>query len=96
MTADGNWSSMSGLNKILDLLEKHFIIGIDLGTTNAAVSYVDLLADAKKKYKIKIFKVPQLTGFFLSIIVLQSQDLDEEIRRPGTSAPLSLACSPTT
>jgi len=47
----------------LDLLEKHFIIGIDLGTTNSAVSYVDLLADAKKKYKIKIFKVPQLTGF---------------------------------
>ncbi|MDL1967324.1 MAG: hsp70 family protein [Deltaproteobacteria bacterium] len=47
----------------MDLLERHFIIGIDLGTTNSAVSYVDLQADSKKKYKIKIFKVPQLTGF---------------------------------
>ncbi|MCJ7616818.1 MAG: Hsp70 family protein, partial [Desulfobacterales bacterium] len=43
--------------------EKHFIIGVDLGTTNSAVSYVDLQADSKKKYRIKIFKVPQLTGF---------------------------------
>ena len=43
--------------------EKHFIIGVDLGTTNSAVSYVDLRADSKKKYRIKIFKVPQLTGF---------------------------------
>jgi len=63
MTADGSWNLTSGRKKILDLLEKHFIIGIDLGTTNSAVSYVDLLADTKKKYKIKIFKVPQLTGF---------------------------------
>ncbi|UCF92204.1 MAG: hsp70 family protein [Desulfobacterales bacterium] len=45
-----------------------FIIGIDLGTTNSAVSYVDLQAEpgkkagALKKAPIKLFKVPQLTG----------------------------------
>ena len=61
MSADGSWSSTSGRKKILDP-EKHFIIGVDLGTTNSAVSYVDLQADSKKKYRIKIFKVPQLTG----------------------------------
>ncbi len=60
MSADGSWSSTSGRKKILDP-EKHFIIGVDLGTTNSAVSYVDLQADSKKKYRIKIFKVPQLT-----------------------------------
>ncbi|MCG2789181.1 MAG: hsp70 family protein [Actinomycetia bacterium] len=62
MSADGSWSSTSGRRKILDP-EKHFIIGVDLGTTNSAVSYVDLQADSQKKYRIKIFKVPQLTGF---------------------------------
>ncbi|MBF0119254.1 MAG: hsp70 family protein [Desulfobacterales bacterium] len=40
---------------------KRFIIGIDLGTTNCAVSYVDLNLEPKKQ-NIKLFKVPQLTG----------------------------------
>jgi len=39
-----------------------YIIGIDLGTTNSAVSYVDLAADETKNRGIKLFKVPQLTG----------------------------------
>ena len=39
-----------------------YIIGIDLGTTNSAVSYVDLEADTAKNKGIKLFKVPQLTG----------------------------------
>jgi molecular chaperone DnaK (HSP70) len=46
----------------LDLLEKRFIVGIDLGTTNSAVSYVDIQAGSGNKPEIKIFKVPQLTG----------------------------------
>ncbi len=41
--------------------DKRYIIGIDLGTTNSAVSYVDLAQNAPKQ-KIRIFKVPQLTG----------------------------------
>ncbi len=46
----------------MDLLDKRFIIGIDLGTTNTAVSYVDLQKDLAKKPIIEIFKIPQLTG----------------------------------
>ncbi len=41
---------------------KRFVIGIDLGTTNSAVSFVDLLDETQKKPAIKIFDVPQLTG----------------------------------
>ncbi|MDM8523921.1 Hsp70 family protein [Desulfococcaceae bacterium HSG8] len=37
-----------------------YIIGIDLGTTNSAVSYVNLQSDASRR--INIFRVPQLTG----------------------------------
>jgi len=39
-----------------------YIIGIDLGTTNSAVSYVDLAENAKKNKCIRLFQVPQLTG----------------------------------
>lgn len=39
-----------------------YIIGIDLGTTNSAVSYVDLDENAKKNKGIRLFQVPQLTG----------------------------------
>ncbi|MCP4108817.1 MAG: hsp70 family protein [Desulfobacteraceae bacterium] len=43
--------------------DKRYIIGIDLGTTNSAVSFVDLQAEYSDRSKsIKIFKVPQLTG----------------------------------
>ncbi len=38
------------------------MVGIDLGTTNSAVAYVDLQADAVDKDHIRIFHVPQLTG----------------------------------
>jgi molecular chaperone DnaK (HSP70) len=46
----------------LALDEKQFIVGIDLGTTNSAVSYVDLKKSEAKQRHIKIFEVPQLTG----------------------------------
>jgi molecular chaperone DnaK (HSP70) len=42
--------------------EKRYIIGIDLGTTNSAVSYVDLHAENTRKRGIRLFKIPQLTG----------------------------------
>ena len=39
-----------------------YIVGIDLGTTNCAVSFVDLAGAAKKEKGIRLFQVPQLTG----------------------------------
>ncbi len=42
-----------------------FLVGIDLGTTNSAVSFVDLRKGAdgsKKNPPIEIFTIPQLTG----------------------------------
>ncbi len=60
----------------MDFQDKHFVVGIDLGTTNCAVSYVDLTAlDAgADKKSIKTFNVPQLTGSgeFSAIPVLPS------------------------
>jgi len=47
--------------EILEAHEKRYIIGIDLGTTNSAVSYVDLSPDETRR-QIKIFHVPQLSG----------------------------------
>ena len=50
----------------MDVNDTRFIIGIDLGTTNCAVSYVDLKADEEslkdRKHRIRLFKIPQLTG----------------------------------
>ena len=45
-----------------DITEHRFIIGIDLGTTNCAVSYVDLLEKGSAARRIRIFKIPQMTG----------------------------------
>ncbi|MFH1153569.1 MAG: Hsp70 family protein [Pseudomonadota bacterium] len=48
----------------MDFIDKRYVVGIDLGTTNCAVAYVDLAekdeADARKR--IRLFNVPQLTG----------------------------------
>ncbi len=56
----------------MDFQNYQYIIGIDLGTTNSAVSYVDVKAlgnetlkgrlKIEKKSLIKVFSVPQLTG----------------------------------
>ncbi|QTA81558.1 Heat shock protein, Hsp 70 family and DUF3731 [Desulfonema limicola] len=58
----------------MDPLDKKYIIGIDLGTTNSAVSYVDLQDKDNKNSRIKIFRVPQLTGAgeFSTLSVLPS------------------------
>ena len=45
-----------------DTVDRRFIIGIDLGTTNCAVSYVDLLGKGSAAKRIRIFKIPQMTG----------------------------------
>ncbi|MDJ0782714.1 MAG: Hsp70 family protein [Desulfosarcinaceae bacterium] len=44
--------------------DAHYVIGIDLGTTNCAVSYVDLTLHDQKPdaQRIQLFQVPQLTG----------------------------------
>ena len=68
----------------MDFQKHHYIIGIDLGTTNSAVSYVDLASLANEASKrtsknenqnlIKVFNVPQLTGYgeFTKVQVLPS------------------------
>lgn len=45
-----------------DTENKKFIIGIDLGTTNSAVAYIDQSDDSLKSKKIKLFRIPQLTA----------------------------------
>ena len=45
-----------------DIAERRFIIGIDLGTTNCAVSYVDQLEKGSATQRLRIFKIPQMTG----------------------------------
>ncbi len=63
MTAgNGNLNSWSGNGGKLGSSEKRYIVGIDLGTTNTAVSYVDLSAEATKNKGIRQFKISQLTG----------------------------------
>ncbi|MCP4671196.1 MAG: hsp70 family protein [Desulfobacula sp.] len=68
----------------MDFTDKQYVIGIDLGTTNCAVSYVDLALlktdeafngkTIEKKSMVKAFNVPQLTGHgeFTRIPVLPS------------------------
>jgi molecular chaperone DnaK (HSP70) len=45
----------------VELNDQQYIVGIDLGTTNSAVAYVDLTA-AEERRRTEIFRVPQLTG----------------------------------
>ena len=42
--------------------DRPYIIGIDLGTTNSAVSYVACHDNDSRERKIRIFEIPQLTG----------------------------------
>ncbi len=46
----------------MDLNDQRYIIGIDLGTTNSAISYVDLQAGEGQKKRIQLFAIPQMTG----------------------------------
>ncbi|MFP4257131.1 MAG: Hsp70 family protein [Desulfobacterales bacterium] len=44
------------------LSDPAYIIGIDLGTTNSAVSYVDLSSGPEDSRGIRLFEIPQLTA----------------------------------
>ena len=56
----------------MDFSNKKFVVGIDLGTTNCAVSYINVAAlmdrqgdskiPAEKRDLVKVFHIPQLTG----------------------------------
>jgi len=46
----------------LESVDKRFVIGIDLGTTNCAVAYADLQEEKDARTPIRLFKIPQLTG----------------------------------
>ena len=46
----------------MNLDDQRYIVGIDLGTTNSAVAYVDLQAPAEGSGRIQLFPVPQMTG----------------------------------
>ncbi len=45
----------------MEVHDHRYIVGIDLGTTNSAVAYVDLQADADRR-RPEQFAIPQLTG----------------------------------
>jgi molecular chaperone DnaK (HSP70) len=47
---------------LLESIDKRFVIGIDLGTTNCAVAYADLLEEKEAGTNIRLFKIPQLTS----------------------------------
>ncbi len=46
----------------IDRTLSRFIVGIDLGTTNSAVAYVDLGHEEVPRAKIRIFDIPQLVA----------------------------------
>ncbi len=46
----------------MDVQDRRYIVGIDLGTTNSAVSWVNPHAEGKKDRGITLFEIPQLTG----------------------------------
>ncbi len=46
----------------MDMQERRYIVGIDLGTTNSAISWIDPAAKGQKERGIRLFEIPQLTG----------------------------------
>jgi len=50
--------------QVFDSIESscRFVVGIDLGTTNSAVAYVDCTEKASGRQQIRIFEIPQLVG----------------------------------
>ena len=64
-----------------------YTIGIDLGTTNSAVSYVRSDTPHDQTPDIRIFDVPQLTGPG----VVEKRPLLPPWKRPRSVAPLVLS-----
>ena len=48
--------------KTPDISDQRYVVGIDLGTTNSAVSYVDLTEAAQGRPRIRLFPILQPTG----------------------------------
>ena len=46
----------------LDILEVPYVVGIDLGTTNSAVAYMDLRQNDGSPGPLRMMRIPQLTG----------------------------------
>jgi len=51
------------IDPLLDEAPSRYLVGIDLGTTNCAVCYIDT---ASKKRKIKVLSIPQITAMAVS------------------------------
>ncbi|MEO8496464.1 MAG: Hsp70 family protein [Planctomycetota bacterium] len=47
------------LDPLIDQRPSRYVVGIDLGTTNSAVSYVDT---EEQPWQVRVFKLPQLVG----------------------------------
>jgi molecular chaperone DnaK (HSP70) len=47
------------LDPLIDQLPSRYVVGIDLGTTNSAVAYVDT---HEKPWHVRVFPIPQLVG----------------------------------
>ena len=47
---------------ITDATEQRFVVGIDLGTTNCAVCYIDRQTEGRAAKRISTFQIPQLVG----------------------------------
>ena len=45
----------------VELNDQRYIVGVDLGTTNSSVAFVDLAAEDRRR-RPEIFAIPQLTG----------------------------------
>lgn len=43
-------------------MASRYLLGIDLGTTNSALAYIDTQADAETNFNIRVFAVPQLVA----------------------------------
>ena len=50
---------MSTFDPLVDQLPSRYVVGIDLGTTNSAVTYIDTQASP---WKIRVLDVPQLVA----------------------------------
>jgi hypothetical protein len=52
---------MDNLLEFADIAYR-YVVGIDLGTTNSALAYVDLTADDSASRQVRFFEIPQLTA----------------------------------
>ena len=81
--------------------DKRFVIGIDLGTTNSAVSWVDLQGNRAQARGIRVYEIPQLTApgetsrlkFLPSFFYLPGEHeiVKEDLKLPWVADPRGIA-----